>query len=481
MAARRPRIAFLSYSSAAFDARTARMARSAVQAGFDVVVYARLQDGLPPVEQREGYRVLRAPWRWWLAFPGLRSLSRGRSKRRAAGRGTGTSGSTGSAGRGQGGAQPGSGLPGATPLDASVVRAANPDLRSRISKTVRSRFLQLAGPFGFTLRTILMFPIKPMGWSHGLEGVVEPADIWHGMWAGSLPSLLRYQRRLGGRTIYDSRDVYMESRSFARSSRPMRALLARIERRWAHRVDRVLTVNEAYADLIAAQLRVPRPPIVMNCPERWTVPVPPPDRIRHALGLPPETAIALYQGQLITDRGIEEAMEAILDVPGAVLALLGFGPLQATLEERVRTPRYAGQVFVLPAVGPDELLLWTASADVSVMAIAPTSINHRFTTPQKLFESLAAGVPVVASDLPGMAEIVTPSGAGVLCDPLSPASIAAAIRSIVDAPPDERAALRARALAAAHERYNWEAQVDTLFGLYQDLLARPPRRPAARS
>ena len=53
---------------------------------------------------------------------------------------------------------------------------------------------------------------------------------------------------------------------------------------------------------------------------------------------------------------------------------------------------------------------------------------------------MAAGVPVVASDLPGMAGIVRATGCGVLCDPSSPAAIAAAIASILDAPPAERAA-----------------------------------------
>ena len=104
------------------------------------------------------------------------------------------------------------------------------------------------------------------------------------------------------------------------------------------------------------------------------------------------------------------------------------------------------------------------------MAIQPTTLNHRYTTPQKLFESMAAGVPVVASDLPGMAPIVQSTGAGVLCDPTSPTSIAAAISSIVSASPEERRALRERALRAAHDRYNWEAQLGTLFDVYRELL-----------
>jgi glycosyltransferase involved in cell wall biosynthesis len=69
-----------------------------------------------------------------------------------------------------------------------------------------------------------------------------------------------------------------------------------------------------------------------------------------------------------------------------------------------------------------------------------------------------------------MATIVRSTGAGVLCDPTSPPSIAAAIRSIVESSPEERLALRERALRAAHDTYNWEAQLGTLFGMYDELL-----------
>ncbi len=310
-----------------------------------------------------------------------------------------------------------------------------------------------------------------MGWAIALDDVVEPADIWHGMWAGSLPALDRMRRRYGGRAVYDSRDVFMHSRKFARLGRPGRTLLEGVERRWARRADHILTVNDSYAGLLEKQLRVPRPTIVMNTPAAWTPPSPRPALIRQALGLSADTSVALYQGILTIERGIEQAMEAILDVPSAVLVLLGFGPLEKHFADLSSRAPYLGRVLLLPAVPPDDLLLWSASADVLVMAIQPTTLNHRYTTPQKLFESLAAGVPVVASDLPGMAPIVEATGAGVLCDPTSPSSIAAAISSIVTASPDDRLAMRERALRAGHDRYNWEAQLGTLFAVYGQLLA----------
>ena len=436
----RGRVAYLTYGSGLFDARTYRMARSAIEAGYEVTVYARWEPGLPLVETFDGYRIVRAPWAWQQAVPGLARLARPRE-----------------------------------PARPRELAHPTTELRRRRGTTAG-----ILRPLRAARRAVGLFrkyPGRPLGWARALDGVAEPADIWHGSWAGTLPALDRLRGRFGGRAIYDSRDIYMESRKLATAPRVVRAVLGQLERRWARRMDRVITVNESYAAVLARRFGIAPPSIVMNCPDAWTPPNPPPDLIRETLGLPARTRIVLYQGQLIADRGIEQSMDAILDVPGAALVLLGYGELEARLRDATAAPPHAGRVFVLPAVHPRDLLSWTASADVMLMAIQPTSLNHRFTTPQKLFEAIAAGVPVVASDLPGMAAIVREVDAGILCDPTSPVSIATALRAILDEDAPARAARRARILAAAHDRYNWASQVAVLHELYRELLAEPmPRR-----
>jgi glycosyltransferase involved in cell wall biosynthesis len=324
-------------------------------------------------------------------------------------------------------------------------------------------------------KAAMLFPVHPLGWAIPLEGYVEPSDIWHGMWAGSLPALVRLRRKHGGRTIYDSRDVYMRARGFQRLG-ALVAPFAYLERRWAHKVDAVLTVSDQYADMLVPQLGIKRPPIVRNTRKRYTLSSPPPDLIRQRLGLGPDVRVVQYQGGLMTDRGIEQGIEAIGLVPNAVLTIIGFGPDQARFEALVKASPHRDRIHMLEPVPPDDLLDWTASADVILSLFQPTSPNHAFTTPQKMWEAIAAGTPLVASDLPGMASVVTEVGAGVLVDPTDPVDIARGIREIVDAPPDERQAMRERIYRAGQERYNWENETEALLALYRDLLAKPQRR-----
>lgn len=475
-----PRIAYLTYSTGEYDGRTQRMARTALAAGYDVIVYARWQQGLALEEAGPGYRIVRIPAVPDLALPWRRARGRRRLAEIMAGRvSTGIDGATVAAP---------SPTAAASPKPTSQTRRSPWPVRvarglDRRARRVASRVVRRVASLPFT-RPIMLFPLRPLGWAIPLVEYAEPADLWHGMWAASLPALDRLRSTRGGRTIYDSRDVYMRSRGFERMG-PFKAPFAWLERRWAGRVDAVLTVNDAYAGLLAEQFGIVRPPVVRNTPDRYARPDPRPDLIRRRLGLDPETRVVLYQGGLLSDRGIQQGMEAILQVPDTVLAIMGFGPAQAEIEALASSPRFRDRVRMLEPVSPDELLDWTASADVMLMAIQPTSVNHLYTTPQKLWEAIAAGTPVVATDLQGMAEIVRETGCGVLVEATDPADIARGIREILDAPAEERTAMRERTWRAGQDRYNWEHESEALLALYRRLLDQaesvtaPPDGPPA--
>jgi glycosyltransferase involved in cell wall biosynthesis len=308
--------------------------------------------------------------------------------------------------------------------------------------------------------------------------VAPDADLVHGMAYMGIPVALAVGKRRGAAVVYDARDIYVDAGNLARLPRPMRAIAAARERRWARAAGRVVTVNRPYAEVMAERWGLPLPGIAMNCAYRTEPPDPPEPRFHDRLGLPPGARVVLYQGGFSPGRGIEQLVAAIRDVPGAVLVLLGYGKLLPELERLAADPALADPVLcqrvrIMPAVPPEALLGWVAAADVVAMPIQPSTLNHRLTTPNKLFEAMAVGVPVVASDLPGMAPIVHETGCGVVCDPTDPAEIASAIRSILDAPAEDRRAYRDRGLAAAHATYCWERQVAVLLEEYGRLTGKP--------
>jgi glycosyltransferase involved in cell wall biosynthesis len=119
-----------------------------------------------------------------------------------------------------------------------------------------------------------------------------------------------------------------------------------------------------------------------------------------------------------------------------------------------------------------DVVSWVASVDVAAMPIQAHSQSYYLSTPNKMFEAFAAGVPVVASDFPGMRAIVREDPdrpLGELCDPADPASIGRAIRAIVELTPEAWAELAMRCRQAAVERWNWETESARLVELYRRL------------
>jgi glycosyltransferase involved in cell wall biosynthesis len=311
-----------------------------------------------------------------------------------------------------------------------------------------------------------------------------PVDIWH---AHDLPSLAAIAPAIssGVPVLYDSHELFLEVGAASRLPGVARALLRRYERHLVARVAAVVTVNESLALILRNRYRARRLVVVYNAPARWDPPADRPERLRQALGLGPDVPVALYHGSLAPDRGLVPLAEAML-APGlerAHLAYVGSGVLTDELVAISREPRYGGRIHVLHAVSMEALPEWVSSADVGVMPIQGSPLSHRLSTPNKLFECLAAGTPVVVSDFPDMRRIVVddPDGPlGETCNPTDPVSIGEAIRRIIDLEPAAYADLRRRCLKAAHERWNWETEAEKLVALYADVLGTttpvgPPR------
>jgi glycosyltransferase involved in cell wall biosynthesis len=157
-------------------------------------------------------------------------------------------------------------------------------------------------------------------------------------------------------------------------------------------------------------------------------------------------------------------------VPEVQLVMLGSG----AEEERLlaRAVARGASVLVLPPVAPYLVEAYAASADLGVSPIVPSCLNYRYSLPNKLFQYMAAGLPVVASDFRQVREVVEGSGCGVVADTIRPEAIARGIRRVL-ADPAEAAAMGARGRAAVVDRYNWEASAKVLRGVYAEVIDHP--------
>ena len=134
------------------------------------------------------------------------------------------------------------------------------------------------------------------------------------------------------------------------------------------------------------------------------------------------------------------------------------------------------QVTVFPPVLSSKMTDWLNRATI---AISPTLRvpRHLKGVPRKLYEYMAAGLPIVSSDLPFATRLLTENGAGLLAKPEDPASFVDAIRSLVEDRAWARQLGRAGQRAFA-EKYSWESQMPTLLAFYERILNG---RSAARS
>ena len=368
-------------------------------------------------------------------------------------------------------AGPGAGAEGAPPSPGTPLPRERPvrnvgALRSLARRTVR--YLRKR-------RRWVLWPETTRGWWAALDRELAPADLYHacgGLTVAAALAAARRDRRAGRRSvvIFDAVDNTFEGNSMVGIPRVLRRIHLDRERHWARAAHARTTVNEALAARLAARWGVEPPVVIPNWPE------PRPlgaedgsNRIREALGLPPEMRIVLFQGRLSPNLGLDEAAEAVLRIDRACLVLLGFGVWLERCRARDQERRFAGRHFTLPAVHPDELPWWTASADVSLLTLPPVSLNQRESTPNKFWESLLVGTPVVVGPgLDVMARIVDEVAAGVVAPSLEPDALAEAIQSVLDVDQPQRAARRRQVAAIAAERYTWPSAASR----YRDLVRR---------
>jgi glycosyltransferase involved in cell wall biosynthesis len=262
--------------------------------------------------------------------------------------------------------------------------------------------------------------------------------------------------------VYDSHEL---ATSVPYRERSWAWLVEALERAFVPRCAAVITVSDGIAERLHTRYRLKRrPTVVRNVSD---LPTGGSGGLRRALQLEsdPATPVVLHQGAPAPGRGCEMLTRAVAQIPGAHLAFLGDPePGYAdTLNRTIAAQGLQDRVTLLPSVSLAELLSWTEEADVGVTLLQDTCLNHRLALPNKLFEYIAAGVPVVGSDLPEIRAIVDGYGVGRCATPDDPDAVAAAIGQVLARRDDPALADRIRHAAS---ELSWSREQDRLLEAY---------------
>ena len=306
--------------------------------------------------------------------------------------------------------------------------------------------------------------------SSTLQLIRSKADVYHAHDWMALPACYIAAHWHRKPLIFDAHELPLSELHGSRWERCL-PLFSRLLAWIVPRCSGVITVSPPIAQEIRHRYRASHVTLVRNV-HKYT-PVKSSNRLHKLLCLKPEVRIALYQGNLQPDRGLDRVVQAasFLD-DDIVIVLMGkaYGDTHSQLEALIEQKHVADRVKVVPPVAYADLLNWTTSANIGLILYTPEqSLNVQWCLPNKLFEYVMAGLPILATRLDAITELLQQFHIGHIVPSLTPEAIGMAINKML-ADTEELAAMRHNALEAAQSDLCWETEQQHLIELYKKIL-----------
>ena len=269
-------------------------------------------------------------------------------------------------------------------------------------------------------------------WCNDLD-TLAPA-LWHGKFP----------------VVYDSHEYFTEAAGL--TGRPMRRAVWLALERWAMRqLTCMITVNASIASAYRTKYGLDVA-VVRNMPRRQ-----PPMAVEgrdafSEFGVPTDLPIALMQGAYMDrDRGAAQAVAALPEMKGVRLVLVGAGVEWDEAKAKVDAPEMEGRLHCIPKLPFDQLRRLTASADVGLSLDQAGHGNYEMSLPNKLFDFMHTGLPMVVTARKEVAAIVREHALGEVIEEASPVAVKRAVVRVLSRPKSDWQT----ALSAASEQFHW--------------------------
>lgn len=232
-------------------------------------------------------------------------------------------------------------------------------------------------------------------------------------------------------------------------------------------VDHFVTINESIAEFYSDKYENLDDATILPNSRRHEL-VPDYDgRLHDAAGIPRTQKVLLFQGGFSNHRGIPAVLEAAALLPsGWTVVFMGWGALADQIADHDQEVDGDGvrRIVVVPGAPNDELLRWTAGATVGIIPYEDKGLNHLYCTPNKLWEYPLAGVPIIGTDFPEMAKVITGHGVGWV---IPQKFTAKDIVQVVDSLSDEGLSAAREQSAQFVQNDNWTIHEQRLVDLYR--------------
>lgn len=303
------------------------------------------------------------------------------------------------------------------------------------------KFIQSGLIFGYTLgKNFLLYQLAKK----------IKADIYHANDLDALLTALLLKREHGGKIIYDSHELYCDQ--WVCFDPFFYNIFKNFEYILIKECDGVITVNESIANILQSRYNLAKKPtVVMNCPQLSIS--------ESSIKIHNKSRI-IYIGGYLPGRNLENIIYATkyMDEP---IYLRGFGSLESKLRKIAQNNKY--NVQFLDPVPPENLVESLREFDIGIIPYQPINLNNLYSTPNKFFEYLHAGLAIASSDIPELKKIIENEKIGSIFNSGDPKSIADVLNGLVSG---DLLRYRENAIRCSKEKYNWEFQKEKLLKLY---------------
>lgn len=262
----------------------------------------------------------------------------------------------------------------------------------------------------------------------------------------------------GAKLIYDAHELETE----VVGAKGIKKVFAKMmEQMMMPFVDELIVVSDSIANWYQNKYKLKNVAVIKNIPNRQFGNMKiTSNLLRKKFNIPETAIVGIYQGVLSEHRGVREILNAFIEsTPNKHIVFMGFAGMADEVESAAKN---YPNIHFLSAVKPEDVPLYTSSADFGIHIIPNSCLNHYYCLPNKVYEYILSGIPPIVSDFPDMSKVVNDYNCGWCIEPTKKG-----LKFVLETIDKDSINSKKNNLLKASENYSWENQEDLYSPIYK--------------